>query len=120
MHPESGYAGPLVTWAGGISRGYGSLQHFGLTAPARAAEARAGVCFACSVAFPALVPCDRHGRPPDAADGSRGLCGNCWEDAVQETRYGWEDPTDYGYGPEQWDDEYDEEQQKVLSLPTEG
>ncbi|MEV6058225.1 hypothetical protein [Streptomyces sp. NPDC052107] len=29
----------------------------------------------------------------------------------EETRYGREDPTDYGYGPEQWDDDYDEEQQ---------
>ncbi|MET8771787.1 serine/arginine repetitive matrix protein 1 [Streptomyces sp. NPDC004658] len=64
-------------------------------------------CFTCSVAFPALVGCDRCGRPTDAADGSAGLCGSCWEDAVDETRYGREDPTDYGYGPEQWDDDYD-------------
>ncbi|MFC8389889.1 serine/arginine repetitive matrix protein 1 [Streptomyces sp. NPDC057238] len=68
-------------------------------------------CFACSVAFPALVPCDRCGRPTEVADGSTGLCGSCWEDAVEETRNGREDPTDYGYGPEQWDYDYDEEQQ---------
>ncbi|MCE7051934.1 serine/arginine repetitive matrix protein 1 [Streptomyces purpurascens] len=53
-------------------------------------------CFACAVAFPALAPCDRCGRPTNAADGSTGLCGSCWEDAVEETRYGREDPTDYG------------------------
>ncbi|MFF4866796.1 serine/arginine repetitive matrix protein 1 [Streptomyces sp. NPDC001231] len=68
-------------------------------------------CFACSVAFPALVPCDRCGRPTEAADGSTGLCGGCWEDAVEGTHYEREDPTDYGYGPEQWDADYDEEQQ---------
>ncbi|GAA2236252.1 serine/arginine repetitive matrix protein 1 [Streptomyces indiaensis] len=68
-------------------------------------------CFACSVAFPALAPCDRCGRPTAAADDSTGRCGSCWEDAMEETRYGREDPTDYGYGPEQWDDENDEEQQ---------
>ncbi|MGW2749225.1 serine/arginine repetitive matrix protein 1 [Streptomyces sp. NPDC001450] len=55
----------------------------------------AAFCFACSVAFPALVPCDRCGRPTDAADGSTSLCGSCWEDAV-------EDPADYGYREEEW------------------
>jgi hypothetical protein len=30
----------------------------------------------------------------------------CWDDTVDER----EDPTDYGYGPEQWGDDFNEEQ----------
>ncbi|MPY36839.1 serine/arginine repetitive matrix protein 1 [Streptomyces adustus] len=56
-------------------------------------------CFACSVAFPALFPCDRCGRPTDVADGSTSLCGSCWEDAVEKNR---EDPSDYGYRQDEW------------------
>ncbi|OXY87463.1 hypothetical protein BEK98_43830 [Streptomyces diastatochromogenes] len=51
-------------------------------------------CFACSVAFPSVAPCDRCGRPIDATGGTD-LCGSCWEDAV-------EDPSDYGYSEDQW------------------
>ncbi|MFI5887474.1 serine/arginine repetitive matrix protein 1 [Streptomyces sp. NPDC051554] len=58
-------------------------------------------CFACSVAFPSVVPCDRCARPVDhAADSGETLCGSCWDNAVEEHRYGREDPTDYGYDEE--------------------
>ncbi|WP_338697923.1 serine/arginine repetitive matrix protein 1 [Streptomyces sp. Q6] len=58
-------------------------------------------CFACSVAFPSVVPCDRCARPVDhAGDSGETLCGRCWDDAVEEDRYGREDPTDYGYAEE--------------------
>jgi hypothetical protein len=58
-------------------------------------------CFACSVAFPSVVPCDRCARPVDhAGDSGETLCGRCWDDAVEEDRYGREDPTDYGYDEE--------------------
>ncbi|MDQ1031316.1 DNA-directed RNA polymerase subunit RPC12/RpoP [Streptomyces umbrinus] len=53
-------------------------------------------CFACSVAFPSFVPCDRCSRPIDHADDSdQALCGRCWDNAVEEDRYGLEEPMDY-------------------------
>ncbi|SFH06929.1 hypothetical protein [Streptomyces mirabilis] len=53
--------------------------------------------FACSVAFPSVVACDRCSRPVEHAGNSvEDLCGRCWDDAVEEDRYGREALTDYG------------------------
>ncbi|MGV9358156.1 serine/arginine repetitive matrix protein 1 [Streptomyces misionensis] len=59
-------------------------------------EADVAFCFFCITAFPSVVPCDRCARPVDAAGPGPQLCGVCWEEGVVESRYGREDPTDYG------------------------